>query len=256
MPPLQPDEVKKVIDSMPPALLEAIENLEGGFIIAGGAVRDALLGDVAKDIDIWPMPLHGSTAPLQIWADGDYQWEDHPGDWAGSGRGGRKFRPREKEADRALPEAYRAGTLIPLDFVEQVFPSGGQCISGFDFTCNQGAITFSPGEGWEGICGKGFRPALEGKVLEKVALKAPLNARYERVKRFLDAGWKPGESLKAKVEEWEAATVSLQARKARAMEAFFHPFLHRQREQERARAQDQERADQVRNLVRNFYDWV
>lgn len=175
MPELTKAETLKVVDALPGPLVAAMEDMEGGFIIAGGFIRDTLMGEKPNDIDIWATPQHGTNAALELWAnESGYSWDGTQGLYGKS----RKFHPK-------------GGGFI-LDFVNLVHKDMAGVMMGFDLQCCQGAVRLTR-KGWAGKCAEGFRAGLNGKLLEKTATVPFVGAI--RLKKFLERGWTMGKSL-------------------------------------------------------------
>ncbi len=188
---LNQELTEAIVLSLPKDLQRLLIKYASNLCIAGGYIRDFMLSEDAKDIDVFATTEKDLLAAVE-----EFDWT----------RGYVK-------SPTANAFTFRApyGDVPIIQFVKRCYyPTHRKLLESFDFTVCQVCIFYSPSEGWVGYCTEEFLRDFEEKVLVYTSPQRDEDpaGSFLRVVRFLKRGFTISEEELSKVLARLVASIS------------------------------------------------
>lgn len=166
---LYPEDIQRVVTSLPKDVRKMLKDASGGLFLAGGFIRAKIAGEAPNDIDIWgasELLLNNSAVLLA------------------AQRGVRDM--KTQNAHTILSHGR-----TPVQFITRwIFAEPAQCCESFDFTIASAAIWYEDGA-WLSYCNERFYRDLASKALTYMApvRNEDAGGSFMRLQKFIAKGY-------------------------------------------------------------------
>lgn len=201
---LYPEDVQRIVTSLPKDVVKMLKTAGPRLFLAGGFIRARIAGEEVNDIDIWGSDLEYLNNEAVLFA--------------------AQRQVRCMTTDNAHTILTRGQT--PVQFITRwVFDEPAKCCESFDFTIASAAIWYSEGE-WHSYCNDRFYRDLASKSLTYMSpvRNEDAGGSFMRLQKFIAKGYRisPGNLAKvtarllqgirygdflSKPEDWQAQVI-------------------------------------------------
>ncbi len=195
---LYPEDVQRVVSSLPKDVRKMLKDANGGLFLAGGFIRAKIAGEAPNDIDIW-----GASEVLL----------DNSAILLAAQRGVRDM--KTQNAHTILSHGR-----TPVQFITRwVFAEPALCCESFDFTIASAAIWCEDG-GWLSYCNERFYRDLGSKTLTYMSpvRNEDAGGSFMRLQKFIAKGYHISPGNLSKVVARLAMGISYIASESRSEE--------------------------------------
>ena len=202
---LYPEDIQRIVTSLPKDVVKLLKTASGKIFLAGGFIRAKIAGEVPNDIDLWG---------------DDLVYLDNQAILFAAQRG-----VRDMETQNAHTILTNGRT--PVQFITRwVFDKPALCCESFDFTIASAAVWYEDG-GWHSYCNERFYRDLASKSLTYMSpvRNEDAGGSFMRLQKFIAKGYrispgnlakvtarllqgiKPGSGFYDKDEDWQAEVI-------------------------------------------------
>lgn len=176
---LYPEDVQRIVTSLPKDIVRLLKASKGGLFLAGGFIRARISGEEVNDIDLWGSDLEYLNTQAVLLA------------------------AQRQVRCMATPNAHTILTRgqTPVQFITRwVFSEPDKCCESFDFTIASAAVWYSDG-GWQSYCNERFYRDLASKSLTYMSpvRNEDAGGSFMRLQKFIAKGYRISPGNLAKV---------------------------------------------------------
>ena len=176
---LYPEDIQRIVTSLPKDVVKLLRDANGGIFLAGGFIRAKIAGEVPNDIDLWGDDLVYLDSQAILFA---------------AQRGVRDM--KTQNAHTILTNGR-----TPVQFITRwVFEKPAKCCESFDFTIASAAVWYEDG-GWHSYCNERFYRDLASKSLTYMSpvRNEDAGGSFMRLQKFIAKGYRISPGNLAKV---------------------------------------------------------
>jgi hypothetical protein len=174
---LKPEDFARVMDSIPTKVKVIMQKYPRQMVLAGGFIRDLLIGDSPNDIDIFTNGYLGA-AHAETLAKEFSQLAEKPIEKSDCA-----FNVRDEYFTQFIH-------LVPF---QNEYDCAYNTLLSFDFTMAQASVYFDRADGWDSLVMDGFYNAIENKELVFTFPTISYGGKLSHLSRafkFVGRGWK------------------------------------------------------------------